>query len=304
MTAIDKTTLLTQIATDLPDNNAGLISAQDIRENMIDIVDSMTRVVGSGMSTATPFVQNIKVQHNPDSGQGGLIYCSGIVFDNGGTQTLAVDKNNISHSDLQNKTADDHPQYLLTNGARQTTGDFGFGNYWVNSSGSLYSSINPGYRGFRFQYVSNDKEIMHIGSGTTINFLKDNSKMDSARGVAKAWINFDATSSTPVVNDSFNVSGLIKESAGQFVVVINSGVFSDNNYVAIAQSNASSAADVFQKNTVGLISRELRVDGTRSIEFKVIDDGGDLSDAKFNDLVLYGTEPNGSSQPPVTVTVL
>ena len=40
--------ILSSIATDLADNNAGLISAEDVRHNMEDTVASVNRIVSSG----------------------------------------------------------------------------------------------------------------------------------------------------------------------------------------------------------------------------------------------------------------
>lgn len=306
MTVRSKDELMAYITGVLPDNNAGQISAADVRSSIIDTVDSINFIVSSGdFNTTTPFLKNVRVKiQGNDTGK--LIVESGIVFDNGGgTQYVPYPgPQSINHNQLSNlDVGDPHTQYVPISGSRVFTNNVGFSNVWINSSGSS-TLENTNGKGLQFTYLSPTSENINIGSGTQITFLKDRSVMNSSRGVAKAWINFNASGSTPVVNDSYNVSGLIKESVGQFVVVFHSGVLKDNNYVAIAQSNASSAANLFQKNTVGLTDRVTRVDGTRSIKFKVIDDGGQVCDARFNDLVIYGTEPIGSGQPPVTITVL
>lgn len=291
----------------IPNNNAGLISAADVRDSMIDIADSIIPIVASGMSTATPFIQDIKLQHNPNTNQGGLLYCSGIVFDNGGTQDVAVDPDNISHSDLKDLTSDDHTQYLLANGGRQLTGDLGLKTHWINSSGALYSAISPGYRGIKFQYINNQTELVQVGSGTSINFIKDNSLMSSARGVAKAWLSFDATTNPLTVNDGYNISGIQRLSAGSFRITFSSGILKDNNYVAFGYSNAldtSNESSSYRDNTVGLVAR-VGDDATalRSLVFDVTDDNNDHVNAKLNGLIVFGTEPLGSGyKPQITVT--
>ena len=50
--------LTTRIDDDLANNNAGLISAEDVRENIKDVALSITTVVGSGdFETETPFLK-------------------------------------------------------------------------------------------------------------------------------------------------------------------------------------------------------------------------------------------------------
>jgi hypothetical protein len=298
--------LATHIGGLIPDNNAGQISAADVRESIVSTAVSINSIVSSGDFSATPFVKNVTIKRTDGQDTGRLIVQSGITFSaNNSTQYVAYPgPGSILHNTLDGKDiGDPHPQYVPISGTRTFINNVGFSNHWINASGSSRLETTNG-KGLQFTYISASRENINVGSGTQFTFLRDKSVISSARGVAKAWINFDASGSPPVVKDSFNVSGLIKESAGQFVVVFHSGVLDDNNYAAIAQSNASSVANLFQKNTVGLTDRTTRADGTRSIKFKVIDDGGEVCDAKFNDLIVYGTEPNGSGQPPVTVTVL
>ena len=56
--------LYESISADLADNNAGLISAEDVRHNMQDIVESLNQVVASGnFNTKNPFRnQNVRAQ--------------------------------------------------------------------------------------------------------------------------------------------------------------------------------------------------------------------------------------------------
>lgn len=300
--------LVSRINLAIPDNNAGQISAADVRNSIVDTVDSIVAIVASGDLTQNPFVKNVtikKTDGNDNTGQ--LIVESGVKFPGGLQLVPYPGPQSINHNDLIGRDiGDPHFQYIPVSGTRALRGNLGIGNNWINSSGnSIIQSTNG--KGLQFAYSTDPtKETINVGSGTQFTFLKDKSVLNSARGVAKAWINFDASGAIPVVNDSYNVSGLIKESAGHFLVIIHSGVLKDNNYVAIGNSNASSTNDnaFFQKNTVGLSKRLTRADGTQSITFYVMDDGGQFCNAKVNDLVIYGTEPLGSGNPPVTVTVL
>lgn len=306
MTVRSKSNLLSYISGVLPDNNAGMISAADVRNSIVDTVESIEAIVASGSFNSTPFINDVRLQMV--NGAGGTLYVgSGIEFPGGGRQYVPYPgPTGISHNALTGLDAGDpHQQYLVSSGTRPMTGSLGMRNNWINSSGSADITNNNGYRGLQFNYVNPTGENVNVGSGTSLVFLRDRSRMNSSRGVAKAWISFDASGVTPIVNDSYNVSGLIKESAGHFLIVFHSGVLKDNNYVAIGNSNASSSNDnaFFQKNTVGLSKRLTRSDGTQSITFYVMDDGGQFCDAKVNDLVIYGTEPGGSGNPPVTVIV-
>lgn len=310
MTVRNKTNLIAYVTGVLLDNNAGLISAADVRNSVVDTIESINTIVASGdFNSETPFSKHVRLKlNNPD---GGILYVeSGISFPNaaGSTDLQLVPYPGpvgIAHDSLGNlNTGDPHQQYLPVTGTRQMQGSLGMQNHWINSSGQSDPSSYNGYRGLQFSRVNPTGENINVGSGTSFVFLKDKSVINSARGVAKAWINFNASGSVPVINDSYNVSGLIKESPGHFVIVFHSGVFKNNDYAAIANSNATSSTTEFQKNTVGLVKRTLRDDGTRSIAFYVMDDGGQFCDARINDLVAYGTEPIGSGSPPVTVVVL
>ena len=62
MTVRSKTDILSNIATDLADNNAGSISAADVRNNMTDAVDSINAIVGSGdHDVEYPFIKNLRI---------------------------------------------------------------------------------------------------------------------------------------------------------------------------------------------------------------------------------------------------
>jgi hypothetical protein len=317
MTLKSQTEIAESIATDLADNNAGLISAADVRENMLDIVNNIIPIVASGDFSSTPFrngtVRISVVEGDGDSGK--LAVGSGVIFPVGGLQTEAYPgAGGINHNNLDNLTVGDpHPQYIPTSGTRLMVGNFGMGNSWINSSGN--TGLTPSTfsnRGLKFSSVNTSAENIHIGSGTVTGsgtsfvFDTDNSRMSTAKGVAKAWLNFNA-SGTPTITSHYNITQLEKFEPGKFRVVFASGTFGDNNYIAIGSSNARSDGDEaadFDVNKVGIVTRS-GDDSTelRSATFYVINDAGQYVDAAINELVVYGRGPNEGSGVYPTVIV-
>lgn len=310
MTIKSKEEIAANIAEDLADNNAGLISAADVRNNMLDIVNNIIPIVASGDFTSTPFRNGIvriaKVTGDTDSGK--LQVESGVIFPIGGLQTEAYPGAfSINHNNLSNlANGDPHPQYLSVSGTRPMIGNFGMGNSWINSSGN--TGLTPSTfnnRGLKFVSVNSSAEEIHFGSGiitgsgTKLVFDTDNSTMNTAKGVAKAWLNFSASGATPIINSFYNIKQLEKLDTGKFKIVFTSGTFGDNNYIAIGSSNARSdndSAEDFDVNKVGIVVRS-GDDSTalRSATFCVLNDAGEYVDAAINELVVYGRGPNEGS---------
>lgn len=321
MSVMKKSDLIAFISGALPDNNAGLISAADVRSSIINLAESIEVIVSSGnFNSTTPFVNHVRLRHV--NGLGGILYAeSGIVFPNAsnGSDIQRVPypgPGNIQHNDLDGRnTGDPHNQYLPVTGTRPMAGSLGMSNFWINSSGQADATSNNGYRGLQFSKLTNTSERINVGSGTSVTFLKDSSTMDSAKGVAKAWIRFQGSgiggNGSPAVLDSYNVSGIKKEATGKFTIIFNSGVFKDNNYVAIGHSNGrmtSSSREDFSENTVALSYRTGDdAQKLRSVSFVVMGKpeeagaGGYYLDAIVNDLVVFGTEPTGSTITSVTI---
>jgi len=301
--------LLATIGSELADNNAGAISAYDVRHNLEDIVDSINQIVASGNFDATnPFVEDVRAQITNNAG-GMFIAESGINFENGGGIQYVPypGPGNVVHNTLAGLTAGDpHTQYMPLTGTRVMTNNLGTGSTWVNSSGnSQISSSNN--RGLKFQYVAPTIENIIVGSGSKFTFNKDGSMFNTANGIAKAWINFDASEATPIVNSWYNIDTLEKVDTGKFKIYFTSGVLTNNSYVAIGSSNARSTAanaEDFDHNSVGLVSRTGNdLTELRSITFNVINGEGTYTDAQVNDLVIFGFNVGNSSGNPPTVIV-
>jgi len=302
--------LLASISADLSDNNAGLISAEDVRHNMEDAVRSINQIVASGDTDGEwPFTQDVRVAHDPTAGTGGIVYAeSGIIFprssvdQTGRQQEPFLGIGNLSHNALANLTVDDpHTQYLnrLGGPTRPMIGNLALSTYWVGSEGTD--------QGLKFTPTASGDDITVSG---TFEFQKDQSRMDSAHGVAKAWLNFDASGvgNVPVVRSYHNINKLERLDQGKFKITFNSGVFLDNTYVAIGNSNSTTAAgsqEDFDLNTVGLVMRA-GDDGTalRTVTYVIRNDHGAYVDGEVNDFVAYGYGPGSTSGTAPTIVGL
>lgn len=283
-------TIYENIQTDLADNNAGAISAADIRNNMTDMLESMNHIVASGnFNSITPFVNDVKLQLEDGAG-GKLIVGSGIEFLNngGGTQLVPYPgPGGISHNDLINLTAGNpHTQYMSVEGLNKATANMPMGNEWINSSGALAGGPNTDNRGFKFEYTElASGEVIHVGSNSTIIFDADKSNTQSGKGLAQAWITWNGSGNMAVIA-SYNVSGVTRLDQGKFKVTFNPGTFSSPYYTAVGNSNAiasSGSAEDFDVNTVGIVDR--RAD---YLTFYVRSDDNEYVNASVNDLVVFG----------------
>lgn len=298
MSVLPKAQLVSNIQSELSDNNAGLISAYNVRHNMQDIVESVNQLVASGdFDGTTPFTGSSIRAKITNGSYGMFIAESGINFPNGGgTQYVAYPGPlNISHNDLSNlSVGDPHTQYMSVDGTRVMQNNLGTKNNWINSSGNSVGNSNN--RGLQFTHTpSTNKEVVHIGTGTKLTFDVDNSNLNTGKSVARAWINFSSSSGNlTVVNDSHNIYAVQKLGVGKHKIVFASGTLASNSYVAIGSSNSRSASDTgedFDHNTVGLVYRTGDdASALRSVTFYVINGEGKYTDAKINDLVVFGRE--------------
>ena len=143
--------ILASIGTDLADNNAGLISAEDVRHNMEDSIASVNRIVCSGdLDNQYPLYNVVRISNKLADGEapsvtkthGDVVIESGIFFPNAPANPAKrqtepwLGEEGINHNNLANLTAGDpHTQYYALNGARNLTANFKAGNHWINASG-------------------------------------------------------------------------------------------------------------------------------------------------------------------------
>ena len=301
--------LLASISSDLSDNNAGLISAEDVRHNLEDTAFSINRIVASGDTDVEfPFFNDVRAKKVGSDG-GLFIPESGLKFPNSPVDSTSVQTDpwlgpqGIQHNDLAGLTsADPHTQYIPINGTRALTGNFAAADKWINSSGVVNGDSND--NGIKFVYNSPTVgDDVVVGTSGSLKFNKDQSSTDSFHGVAKAWLNFDGSGTSPphdpVIRSYHNVHSLERIAKGTFKVTFTSGTFLDNNYVAIGTSNGegtSGTYDTIDVNSVGILLREGDdASALRSLHFTVKTDDNDNVNAKINDLVCYGLEPGSES---------
>lgn len=303
--------LIASISTDLADNNAGLISAEDVRHNMEDVAFSINRIVASGDTDGSfRFYNNVRIAATglgSTGAEGRLVMESGIQFPNapdGKTTLVQVvpypGEGGIIHDNLIiDQTSHPHTQYYHKTGVNQAnnvlTGNVPVGHAnWINASG--YDAI-----GFKFVPVNGHEQEIYTSG--TLRFA-DGSSIPNGKGVAKAWCNFnasgDGTDNLPAIRSYYNISGITRLAPGKLKITFNSGVFDNNNYTAIATSHGTAATgskEDMTVNTVGLVLRQGNngpddVDNPRTVTYVIRTETGDYADAEICDFVAFGTEPN------------
>ena len=124
--------LYNNISAELADNNAGLISAYDVRHNMEDIVVSINKIVASGDTDVEfPFFNILRVSKSDalsptstSATNGDVVLESGIFFPNAPVNSTErqtepwLGESRINHNNLDNLDVGDvHTQYYKLTGA-------------------------------------------------------------------------------------------------------------------------------------------------------------------------------------------
>ena len=316
MTVKNTGDLLSTIASELAKNNAGLISAYDIRHNLEDIVESINLIVSSGdFDTKWAFANDVRAKRNDTTSTGGLFIAeSGINFPNGGgiqyepyEGAAAIDHNKLANRSSSN---DAHTQYLSIDGSREMTGPLPLDDNAIGASGTTT-------RGARFVYINDNREDFHVLNSGQIMLEHDSGVIRSAKSVAKAWVNFNSsgnvapTNWNPKVNESYNITKLERQAKGKFKVTFASGVFDNNNYVAVGHAmgrhtaGSITAGEDFTQNYVGLVLREgdeSSASSPRTCTFYVKSDDGEYVESEICDLVVYGRGSGVLPEPSPEVT--
>jgi hypothetical protein len=290
-----------------------------------DIAFSINKVIASGETEVEfPFFNAVKISSadstSPTAGasNGDLIVESGIFFPNAGdgakqTQRQTepwLGEEGINHSSLQNLSSDTHLQYYNRLGVDAARGNAFLGNVatdqnWINTSG---------IEGVGFQFVQTNPSATEqdINVSGNLRFMRDNSIIpNTAKGMAKAWCNFDASGvgNAPVIRSWHGIESIQRVAQGKLKITFSSGVFSGNQYVAIGTANATNAAgseEDFTTNTVGLVLRQGN-DGPddsvtkRTITYVIRTETGDYADSEICDFVAYGYSPSETSGTPPTM---
>ena len=284
--------LLARIEEQLADNNAGLISAADVRNNIGDAVRSINAIVASGDTSATfPFYNDVRAKHTVPlvgSAYGGTFIAeSGVLFPNALDTTKLQTRpflgvGNLQHNELAGLTlADPHLQYVSISGHRPMLGNLRMATHWIGASG-----INND--GLKFQYHPTGTTILTSG---TFKF-PDDSKLGSAIGVAKAFGSFDGTNAAHYY--SYGIHSITRHSAGKYSVQVNSGILGTDDYVVITQSNARSTVaspEDFDRNTACSVVRSGVDPSTGRVAFSlnVLNENGSYVDGKILDVVVFAS---------------
>ncbi len=303
--------LITSISTDLADNNAGLISAEDVRHNMEDVAFSINRIVSSGDTATTfPFYNNVRARqvNTGDATEGIFIAESGVQFPNWPVSVVGITNNtqiqpfpginNLQHNDLGGLTGGNpHTQYYKTDGANPCTDDFVLGNNWINASG--YEDT-----GFKFVPVEGVKQEIYTSG--TLRF-GDGSTIENGKGFANAWVRFKGSgeaTNEPVIFASHGISGILRTRPGKYRLIFDSGVFSDSNFVAIGTANGTDASgnrEDMTVNTVGFVMREPLNNNKHVQQTTVVvrTAAGQYNDSELIDCAFYGLGVGESSGTPI-----
>lgn len=301
--------IIANVSAELADNNAGLISAYDVRHNLEDIAFSINKIVASGETEVEfPFFNNVTV--SKVDGNGDMFIESGIFFPYGPVNQSErqtepfLGEARINHNNLDNlNTGHPHEQYYLVTGD-VLEGNMSTDTAWINKSG--VQSV-----GFSFEQLNSTATEQEIYVSGQMRWVEDNSTMRTGKGVAKAWMNFDANAgaNTPSVRSYHNIQQIERLDEGKLKITFSSGVFDNNDYVAIGTANATTAAgslEDFTVNTVGLVLREGNngpddVNNPRTITYSIRNENGDYVDSNICDFVAYGYGEAETAGPPPTV---
>lgn len=286
--------LLARIEEQLADNNAGLISAADVRNNIGDAVRSINSIVASGDTNLLfPFNEDVRAKRTVPivgSPYGGIFIAeSGVRFPNASEDSTVLQTRpypgpqGIQHNQLGGlTTGHPHTQYLLTNGSDQMDGNLALDDNWIGASG--YSND-----GFKFNYHPTGTTI--LTSGTLM--FPDNSKLGSAIGVAKAFANFDGTNAA--IRYGYNIHSISKVAGanGQYIIQLSSGVVG-SGYTVLSQStareNAFSAADFDRNTSCSVIRSGINPSNGRvSFTLNTLNENGETVNGKLVDFVVFGS---------------
>lgn len=314
--------LIASISADLADNNAGKISAEDVRHNMEDLAFSINKIVASGDSDVEfPFFNPLRVSASdstsPSAGadHGDAIIESGVFFPNAPTVANRTKRQvepwlgdeSIDHGEISGLADDDHLQYYNRLGVDAARGNALLGNMptddkWINTSG--IDNV-----GIQFEQTSPDATEQKINVSGEIHFINDNSVMpDTAKGLARAWCNFDASGvgNVPVIRSWYNIHSVERLDQGKLRITFPSGTFENNNYVAVGFANGTTTAasqEDFSVNTVGCVVREGDDNpNMRTVTYTIKNENGDYVDSHHCDFVAYGYSPlESSGTPPLAI---
>lgn len=113
-----------------------------------------------------------------------------------------------------------------------------------------------------------------------VTTLSDGTNSTSAtnciQGSAKAWVNFNGTTSPGTIRASFNVSSVTRAATGDYVVNFTNA-FSDANYATVSSSGRNGTG---AGGYLSLVSQRL-AQTTSAVQIYTIDTGGATLDSPY-----------------------
>jgi phage baseplate assembly protein gpV len=195
MSQQNKTTLQTAINAQIADNTTGEISAADVRDNLINITDSLLFNTGSGQAIT-----------------GSLIVTEGITGSLQGTASYATQALSASWAPAVASNPFPFTGSAVISGSLNITGS-------INSTGSVILG-RPDFLGNRNLNISfnNEHEAVSLGAGLGINSKTNRISFDTITGTS----NITATSSiglfapiTNIISPTTNITGSLTVTGSQ-----------------------------------------------------------------------------------------
>lgn len=114
-----------------------------------------------------------------------------------------------------------------------------------------------------------------VATGTDTGRVPSVSTMGSHQGIAKAWVNFNASSGSPVIRDSFNVTSITDNGVGDFTV---------NFTTAMANANYAPAGI----GGTAAVMVTIETQSTTACRIVCETRGSTTSDSEFITLIVFG----------------
>lgn len=133
------------------------------------------------------------------------------------------------------------------------------------------------------------------GSPTVVNLDSDVASRITAKGVAKAWVNFDGTNafspnpSTTAIRSSFNVSSITEHGAGDYTITYTTAMV-DENYCISGSTGflASTSSAYLVPNRIGTNGNEAAPSAS-AVRINSVSNAGSATDTKYISVAIFGS---------------
>lgn len=122
------------------------------------------------------------------------------------------------------------------------------------------------------------------GNCTFNGQILEGTKRIFADGCAKAWVNFNASSGTPVVNSNFNVPSITDNGVGDFTINFTTA-FANTNYIMLGRNDNVAGA-----NRNATPDPDVHTKATNSCRIYIHDASSVASDWVENEIIFFGVQ--------------